>query len=339
MKNVNSNLAYNDILINGTHAKMNSQHQRNIETMHKTLTPLFYRIKPLIPRILQIWLRRQVMRRSRSKYNHVWPIDPKADGCPNNFAGWPGRKQFALVLTHDVDTAEGLKNCIKLMEMEKSLGFRSSFNFVPERYKNSANIRKMLVSNGFEVGVHGLYHDGKLFNSYKIFNERAQKINTFIKQWGANGFRAPAMHHNLDWIHMLDIKYDASTFDTDPFEPQSEGCMKVFPFWVQHATQNLGYIELPYTLPQDITVFIFMRDIHGYIWRRKMNWIIQKGAMALLNTHPDYMSFENKRRYDKYPADIYKKFLLYIKRRYKNAYWHALPKDVAEFWQMKVARC
>lgn len=325
--------------INGTYVKGNLQQYRNIETMQKTMTTYYYKIKPIIPRRLQIWLRRQVIKRNRSKYGHVWPIDQRADGRPINFIGWPGRKQFALVLTHDVDTAEGLQNCVQLMEIEKSLGFRSSFNFVPERYKNSADIREMLVKNGFEVGVHGLHHDGKLFNSFKIFKERAQKINTFIKQWGAVGFRAPSMHYNLDWIHMLDIKYDASTFDTDPFEPNSKGCLKVFPFWVQHATQDFGYIELPYTLPQDITVFILMRDIQSYIWHRKMNWIVQKGAMALLNTHPDYMSFENKRRYDKYPADIYKRFLLNIKSRYKNAYWHALPKEVAEFWYMKVVRC
>jgi hypothetical protein len=115
--------------------------------------------------------------------------------------------------------------------------------------------------------------------------------------------------------------------------------MKIVPFWVQHATQDRGYIELPYTLPQDFTVFILMRDINGRIWRRKMNWISRQGAMALLNTHPDYMSFANTKRYNCYPAEIYRKFLLYIKNRYKNRYWHALPKDVAEFWNLEVAGC
>jgi peptidoglycan/xylan/chitin deacetylase (PgdA/CDA1 family) len=293
-------------------------------------------IKPLVPRRLQIWLRRQAIKTKRTKYIHVWPIDPKANGCPVRFAGWPGKKQFALVLTHDVDTAEGLKKCVPLMRMEKSLGFRSSFNFVPERYKNSADIRKILVENGFEVGVHGLHHDGKLFNSIKIFKKRAKKINAVIKQWGAVGFRAPAMHHNLDWIHMLNIKYDASTFDTDPFEPQSDGCMKIFPFWVQNGKLDRGYIELPYTLPQDFTAFILMRDINGRIWRQKMNWIVQQGAMALLNTHPDYMSFENPHRYDQYQAEIYRKFLLDVKNRYENSYWNALPKEVAKFWEKEV---
>ncbi len=31
---------------------------------------------------------------------------------------------------------------------------------------------RQLTNRGFEVGLHGLYHDGKYFDSRKIFNER-----------------------------------------------------------------------------------------------------------------------------------------------------------------------
>ena len=43
------------------------------------------------------------------------------------------------------------------------------------------------------------------------------------------------MLHNLVWLRDLDILYDASTFDTDPFEPQPEGMETIFPFWVPAA--------------------------------------------------------------------------------------------------------
>jgi len=46
------------------------------------------------------------------------------------------------------------------------------------------------------------------------------------------GFRAPAMHDNLEWISELNLEYDLSTFDTDPFEPQSDGVGTIFPFKV-----------------------------------------------------------------------------------------------------------
>ena len=72
--------------------------------------------------------------RMRKKYVGVWPIDERAGKAPKGWQGWPEGKKFALVLTHDVDTAKGQERCYQLAELEERLGFRSSFNFVPERY-------------------------------------------------------------------------------------------------------------------------------------------------------------------------------------------------------------
>ena len=112
------------------------------------------------------------------------------------------------------------------------------------------------------------------------------------------------MLRNLDWLHDLDVQYDASTFDTDPFEPEPDGGHTIFPFWVprsngssindHHSTLNSfseGYVELPYTLPQDSTLFLVLRENTPEIWMRKLDWIAEHGGMALLDTHPDYMSF------------------------------------------------
>ena len=49
------------------------------------------------------------------------------------------------------------------------------------------------------------------------------RINGYAREWGASGFRSGFMLRNLDWLHDLDVQYDASTFDTDPFEPQPDG--------------------------------------------------------------------------------------------------------------------
>jgi hypothetical protein len=273
------------------------------------------------------------MLRRRALHADIWPIDEKASRQPEGWSGWPGKKRFALILTHDVETERGQEKCYKLTKIEEALGFRSSFNFVPERYSVSSELRHYLVSNGFEVGVHGLYHDGKLYKSRKIFQERAVKINKYIKEWGASGFRSPAMHHNLEWIHDLDIEYDASTFDTDPFEPQPDGMGTIFPFWVSGNSNNKGYVELPYTLPQDFTLFILMGEKSIDIWKQKLDWIIEHGGMALLNTHPDYMSFdETEQNPEEYPAEYYEEFLRYIKSRYEGQYWHVLPKEIARFW-------
>jgi hypothetical protein len=78
------------------------------------------------------------------------------------------------------------------------------------------------VRNGFEVGVHDLKHDGRLYWSRREFKQRAARINHYLAEWGAVGFRSAFMLRKLDWLHELGIGYDASSFDTDPFEPQPE---------------------------------------------------------------------------------------------------------------------
>ncbi|MBM4306342.1 MAG: hypothetical protein FJ123_06345, partial [Deltaproteobacteria bacterium] len=295
------------------------------------------------PRSLQITLRRVVTQMKRKQYSHIWPIDERAGNPPENWEGWPDGKKFALVLLHDVDTEKGNENCLELAQIDEKLGFRSSFNFVPERYRVFPEVRRILVEKGFEVGVHGLKHDGKLFASRERFLEQAVRINQYLKDWQSVGFVSPSMHRNLDWIHDLNIEYDASTFDTDPFEPHPEGISTIFPFWVSsnphhlpptthHSRLNSGFIELPYTLPQDHTLFVLMQERDNAIWKEKLDWIAEKGGMALLITHPDYMAFNGKEPISgEYPAEYYKEFLEYIKSTYKDRYWNVLPKEIARF--------
>jgi peptidoglycan/xylan/chitin deacetylase (PgdA/CDA1 family) len=298
------------------------------------INKIYYNIKPIIPRPLQLYVRCKVVAYKRKKYSHIWPIDPAAAKPPKGWKGWPDKKKFALVLSHDVDTEKGHNKCYELMDIEESLGFRSSFNFVPERYNVSKRLRHDLVDKGFEVGVHGLIHDGKLFSNKEVFQKRAIKIHQYIKEYKAVGFRAPSMHHNLNWIHELNLEYDASTFDTDPFEPQSDGIGTIFPFWVKNSFNGKGYVELPYTLVQDFTLFILMKEQNIDIWKKKLDWIAEKGGMALFNAHPDYMNFnKQKNGNEEYAVERYVDILEHIKGKYKDQYWHALPKDIARFWK------
>jgi hypothetical protein len=130
-----------------------------------TLNKLFYTIKPLIPRSLQIAIRRVIASRKRRLCSDIWPIDPSAGRKPEGWEGWPNGKKFALVIQHDVDTQKGHDNCCKLMAIEKNLGIRSLYSIVPERYNVSESLLNELRTQGFDIGVHGLKHDGKLFSS------------------------------------------------------------------------------------------------------------------------------------------------------------------------------
>lgn len=296
-------------------------------------TDLYYLVKPAVPRWLQIRLRRELARRKRMRYTDTWPIDPMSATKPDGWPGWPAGKKFALILTHDVESAKGVERCRPLMKLEEELGLRSSFNFVPEKYEAPPELRRELTARGFEVGVHGLNHDGKLYASKEIFDQRAERINRYLKAWKAVGFRSPSMQHNLDWIHALNIQYDLSTFDVDPFEPQSDGMGTIFPFHVPANGAGANpYVEMPYTLPQDFTLFVILKEENPGIWKHKLNWLAEHGGMALVNVHPDYMHFgSGKPSLGEYPASFYRDFLCTAISYHAGCYWHALPRDVAHF--------
>jgi glycosyltransferase involved in cell wall biosynthesis len=297
---------------------------------------IYYFLKPIMPWQLRLALRRWRAKSRRRAFADVWPIDSKAGHAPLGWPGWPDGKRFALVLTHDVEGDRGLSRVQQLMKLELKHGFHSCFNFVPEgEYRVSDALREMLNHTGFEVGIHGLEHDGKLYSSQATFAAKASRIREHREQWNASGFRSPLMQHKLGWLHALGVEYDASTFDTDPFEPEPDGVGTVFPFWVP-GPDGGGYVELPYTLVQDFNLFEVLREQNIDIWKRKVDWIVAHGGMVLLNTHPDYMCFNGKPDRDEFPVSRYEELLRYVREKYEGLYWAALPREVAQHYRDRV---
>jgi hypothetical protein len=94
-----------------------------------------------------------------------------------------------------------------------------------------------------------------------------------------------------------------------------------------------GYVELPYTLPQDFTLFLLLREQTANIWLQKVDWIASHGGMALVNVHPDYLCFDGavtKRM--EYPATYYRALLEYVNQRYAGVFWNTTPGKVAQFF-------
>jgi peptidoglycan/xylan/chitin deacetylase (PgdA/CDA1 family) len=297
------------------------------------LLDLYYLLKPIIPRGARLRARQVRARRLRRAAASTWPIDQTCADAPAGWPGWPEKSKFAFVLTHDVEGQLGVDRCRQLAQVELELGFRSSFNFIPEgEYETPDDLRRHLVDHGFEVGVHDLHHDGTLYRSRDSFKAAAPRINEYVQRWEAVGFRSGFMFHNLDWIQDLDVLYDASTFDTDPFEPQSDGARTIFPFWVPRANGNGGYVELPYSLPQDSTLFLVLGETTADVWKRKLDWVAQHGGMALVNVHPDYVSFGGRPPRWEFDVELYRNLLQHVVERYGDVVWRALPREVATYF-------
>jgi hypothetical protein len=297
---------------------------------------LYYGLKPALPRRLIRRLRSLAAVRTQSRSALGWPIEDRyvrfqwevvrhlLDAAGRSSLPfihfWPRGHRFAFVLTHDVETAAGQAHVQRVADFETRLGFHSSFNFVPERYPLDRALLHELRERGFEVGVHGLRHDGKLFWSREVFTRRARRVNGYLKELGACGFRAPLTHRNPAWMQTLEITYDLSFFDTDPFEPISGGTMSIWPFTIGH------FVELPYTLVQDHTLTEVVGETTPRIWLEKVDFIERYCGMALVNTHPDYLA-------DAVTWEMYTEFLQRMKAR--GGYWHALPRKVAAWWRAR----
>ena len=293
---------------------------------------VYYVAKPAIPLRVRLALRRILVNRLRRRYTNTWPINEAACKVPAKWPGWPEGKNFAFTLTHDVEGKKGLDRSRELADLEIELGFRSAFNFVPEgEYRVPESLRGFLTANGFEVGVHDLHHDGSLYRSWGGFRSGAKKINRYVEQWGAEGFRSGFMRHNLRWLDEVNVLYDSSTFDTDPFEPQPDGVETIFPFWVSQDGHH-GYVEIPYTLSQDSTLFLLLKENSIDIWKRKLDWVAQKGGLALVIVHPDYIGFNGQTRVGEYSSQLYRDLLEYVTNRYADQCWFALPKEVAHYF-------
>jgi peptidoglycan/xylan/chitin deacetylase (PgdA/CDA1 family) len=285
----------------------------------------YYQVRSLVPlRVRQLLQRfRPVKASDRWCYPDEFFATLSEASCKSS-AGcefvhpWPDAADFAFVLTHDVETGDGMRRVLQIADLEEKLGFRSSWNIVPYKYSVDRGVIRELQDRGFEIGVHGYNHDGKLFTSRRVFNRRVPCINEALKSFGSVGFRAPMVHHNLEWMQSLEVEYDASCFDADPYQAMPGGIGGVWPFVAGK------FVELPYTMPQDHTLFVVLGEQTGRIWKEKLDYLVKRCGMALFITHPDYL--DSPRR-----LDVYRNFLEHAKQLPRM--WHALPRDVARWWR------
>jgi hypothetical protein len=243
-----------------------------------------------------------------------------ADQPVPRIAAWPGGSSWALVLTHDVETAAGLQAVDPVLKIERRLGLRSSWNFVPRRYELSAQRVRALASEGFEVGVHGLYHDGRDLESPSVLRDRLPGMREAARRWNAVGFRSPATRRDWELMPLLGFDYDSSYPDTDPFEPQAGGCCTWLPFF------NQEMIELPITMAQDHTLFTILRQPDERTWVQKAEFLRSAGGMVLLDTHPDYLAAEKL-------LAAYERFLTRFAG--DDGAWKALPSEVSNWWRRR----
>jgi len=237
---------------------------------------------------------------------------------------WPHGARGALILTHDVESADGLRLAVELADLEEERGFRSSFNVVADWYPARSRDPAGAAQARLRDRIHGIHHDRSLFASRASFEQQLPLLAVTAGELEAVGFRSPATHRVVEWLPELPVEYDCTMPHSDPYEPMPGGCCSIWPFAIGRL------VELPYTLPQDHTVLTLLRHRDIDLWLEQVDVVVRNGGLVQSVSHPDpgYLGDTDKRR-------LFVEFLDRMAER--RDLWRALPREVASWWRRREA--
>jgi hypothetical protein len=301
---------------------------------------IYYLLRPYLTSPIRQRLQKAYLHSWRRIRFPEWPVDFTVDRIHQKLLAlamqakgaetvpfiwfWPDGFESCAILTHDVEELEGRDYCEALMDQDERYGFRSSFQVVPEtRYPVPESYLRSIISRGFEVNVHDLNHDGRLYSKRDEFLRRAEQINEYGRDFGARGFRSGVLYRNPAWYDALDFSYDMSIPNVAHLDPQHGGCCTVMPYFIGKL------VELPLTSTQDYTLFNILGHYSMELWERQIELVRSNHGLVHILIHPDYVR-------EPRALAIYKCLLRHLsKLRDTGKMWTPLPKDVAEWWRLR----
>jgi hypothetical protein len=298
----------------------------------------YYSVRPNLPVFVRKFIQRIALNGWDRKPFPEWPVDHSVEQFFRRLLAlsmqakgvdripfiwfWPEGCPGCVIMTHDVETSSGLNFIPSMMDIEDSLGVKSSFQIIPEkRYQAPQSLLRQIRDRGCEINVHDLNHDGHLFRERSEFVRRVKRINNYGREFGALGFRSGVLYRNLDWYDDLEFAYDMSVPNVGHLDPQPGGCCTVMPYFIGKI------LELPLTTIQDYSLFHILGDYSIELWKKQITLILEENGLLSFNIHPDYV-IPHKAR------GIYMKLLEYLSAlRSKTSLWMALPGQVDRWWR------
>lgn len=306
----------------------------------RLLRSLYYLVRPVLASSIRRAIQRIVLPRRLREEFPSWPVDCSVELILESLMGllltcekrreipfiwfWPEGRSSALMMTHDVEDELGAANCDMLMDLDESVGLKAAFQFVPEvRYQCFDMLVAKVRERGFEVNLHDLDHDGRLYKNLKNFRTRVKRINEYAAKFRLNGFRAGAMHRNQDWFHLLDFQYEMSVPNVSHLEPQRGGCCSVMPYFVGNV------LELPLTTVQDYALFYILVEQSIDLWKRQIDKILSHHGLISFIVHPDYIVRPRERH-------LYRELLSHLAElKNERGIWWALPGEINVWWRQR----
>jgi hypothetical protein len=226
------------------------------------------------------------------------------------------------MMTHDVEGQTGIDFCDALMNIDDSIGIKSAFQLIPEgREEQWRRTAARLRDRGFEVNLHDLNHDGRLFADKDAFLGHAKRINDYTREFGCAGFRSGAMYREQGWYGAFEFAFDMSVPNAAHLEPQRGGCCTVMPYFIGNI------LELPLTTIQDYSLFHILDDYSTKLWKEQIRVIREHHGLISVIAHPDYLTGHRER-------DVYVELLRHLDElRERDGLWMALPGEINRWWR------
>lgn len=216
-----------------------------------------------------------------------WPVDLSADAVAD-LGGVPLQRptRTPVLLTHDIDSAEGLTNLVKwFLPIEEDHGARSANYIVPCAWPIDRGLTSEICKRGHEIGIHGYDHSNR--TPFAPATERQVRLAAGAKvgaEFKTAGYRAPSLVRTKVMIEELasHYRYDSSIPTSGGLFPvPNNGCASARPW-------KIGTMwELPLSMPRDGSL-----QFLGYsptrilsTWIRAAHLIASSGGIVCLLTH------------------------------------------------------
>jgi len=271
-----------------------------------------------------------------------WPIEGRIDafraalygGLSNDStesAGaapgpWPDGRRYAFVMTHDIDSKEGMKLAGKILDEMLELGLKPCFFLVAHGYDWDEGFCDAVRQAGGEIGLHGDIHDNRIaFESAAEAGRRLDSCREKIERHRILGFRSPSLLVSDELYKAVGTRFfwDSSVpdTDTDTLLGARRGCGTIIPY------RRGEILVLPTTMPADDRLLLL-----GYrglelldVLRGKWRHVRETGGLCHFLTHTEPHLFGKTVIRDLYRALIQEALDA-------EDCWIATPSEVAEYW-------
>jgi peptidoglycan/xylan/chitin deacetylase (PgdA/CDA1 family) len=218
----------------------------------------------------------------------LWPLDLSADFLADWANGSTAQRTepTPVVLTHDLDSAEGLRNLVgRFLDLEEQYQALSTSFVVPCAWSLDHGLLRSIRQRGHTLAVHGYNHANR--TSFVSPAERIERLTAgknMLAEYDVEGYRAPSLLRTDDLLKDLQqfYRFDSSIPTSGGLFPTpNNGCASARPYRIGTL------LEIPLSLPRDGSLRFFghtpdeIRDL----WTTCAQTISRGRGVVILLTH------------------------------------------------------